>query len=74
MSPIVALTILARRNEGLSDCKEATGRERDWTCVKEFPSWAVEKDAGTVVFPEQNIQELLTLLAILETQCCIGRK
>ena len=34
----------------------------------------VDTDLGTVALPERKIWELFTLLDILETHCCIGRK
>ena len=36
--------------------------------------WTVNTEAGTFALPEKNIQELLTLLAIVATKFHIGRK
>ena len=45
-----------------------------WTCTKEVLGWTVDTEAVKVALLEQKIQDLLTLLAISETQRCIGQK
>ena len=46
----------------------------DWTYVKEVLGWTLDTEAGTVTLLERKLQELLTLVDILETQRWMVRK
>ena len=47
--------------------KKLVAGEGGWTCAKEIMGWILYTEAGTVTFPERNLEELLTLVDIPAT-------
>ena len=54
--------------------KKLLAGEEDWTRVKEVLGWILDTESGTVTLPERNIEELLTLVDTIYTQCRMGQK
>ena len=65
---------MSDKTKELARVKKILAGEVKRNCVKEVLGQTVDTEVGTVTLPEQNIQKLLTLLAIPATQCHIGQK